>query len=131
MIPIVPVTAYTAAGSPNSTIAVEIRTDYAPYITRVATTLVVTTTNNATNYWTVDVLGINLAFSATTTIATYDSKLDTVNVRALHEGVPSAFVAGFDAAPANRQYVRCRLVKTLAPGDVEFSATLYHRLIIT
>src|SRR4051812_16129428 len=44
-IPIVPVTAYTAAGSPNATIAAQIRTDYAPYITRVATTLVVATTN--------------------------------------------------------------------------------------
>lgn len=102
-----------------------LRTDYAPYFTRVETAATVTAPNNATNYWQVDIITINLAFAAVDVIYAYDTHLDTAGTRTLHATSAPAI-----PNPTNRQFIRGRFTTVLAPGALEMTISAWHRLII-
>jgi len=110
----------------NTFTDVIIRTDYAPYITRVVTGTNPAATNDGSNFWTVTIAGINSARVSSTTIDTFDTHLDTAGAEALRDNAPSS-----SATPTNRTYLRCIGAKTGAPGNMTISHTIYTRLIIT
>lgn len=112
----------TEAYSADGNQLVEIRTDYAPYITRVALTSFVATTNNGSNYWNLNIEGSSLAF-ANSAILTVTTAADAANTYVDKEQAPTS------AEPANRRFLRLRYIKSGTPGNLSFSCTLYARLI--
>jgi hypothetical protein len=102
-----------------------LRTQYAPYFTRVAVTTRVSTTNNATNFWTIGFDCYNISFGAGTTIYTFSTAADTVTAYTDHEGAPST------PAPANNTHLALSIQKTLTPGALRILFQAYYRLIIT
>lgn len=124
MIPVQALTAFPGPGIVAGTITA-LRTDYAPYFTRVETTATVTAPNNATNYWQVDIITINLAFAAVDVVYAYDTHLDTAGTRTLHATSAPAI-----PAPTNRQFIRGRFTTVLAPGALEMTISAFYRLII-
>lgn len=110
--------------SPQDSAIVRLRTDYAPYIVRVSVQAKVNTTNNGTNFWTVDVNGIDTAGASSSSIYSFTTAGDTLATRTAHEA------AATSPTPANAAMVRVTITKTLAPGTIELAASLYHRLII-
>jgi hypothetical protein len=114
-------TLFTANGN---ALASQARSDYAIYVTRVAISTDVLTTNNGTNYWTVTVRGLNAALTATT-LLTFTTAADTVNVFTNHEAAPAT------NTPANRLFFDVLVAKTLTPGNIYTIVTIYYRLIVT
>lgn len=101
-----------------------IRTDYAPWITRVAIITRVDTTNNGSNFWTLNIQGVNTARSASTAIVTALTSVDTVATNTSHETAPAL-------TPANRSFFRLDPRTTGAPGVLTAAVTIYYRLIVT
>lgn len=104
-----------------------IRTDFAPYVTRVVTATAVTAPNSAVSNWLITIQGINTARAAGSTIETFDTSLDTAGVQTLRDNVPASSV------PTNRTYLRCIGQKngaTGTPGNMTISHTIYTRLIV-
>lgn len=126
VLPLVPNRATVAV---NTIWDTTIRIDYAVYLTRVALTTNVATTNNSTNFWTVTLQGVNLALSAATTFYNPNTGTtpDTAGVETDHGGTVSAG----NATPTNRQFLRASVGKTLTPGNLTISCTVSYRLIIT
>ncbi len=120
----IPQTYYTVSGTRG--LLHRLRTDYAPYITRVAISTNADTTNNASNYWTIAIRGINLTDSAATTIDTFNTSADTVNTWTNHERAP-----GSTATPANYYMLDVLATKSGSPGGVTVLVTAYYRLIVT
>lgn len=110
----------------NSLTDILIRTDYAPYVTRVVTATNVTAPNSGAAFWTVTIQGINTARSASNTIETWNTSGDTAGVETLRDNAPNT-----SATPTNRTYIRCIGQKTGAPGNMTISHTIYTKLIIT
>ena len=103
-----------------------IRTDYAPYVTRVSVVSFVATTNNGANYWTVTISGLDGGKTSATTVLAFNTSADLVNNYISHEAAPST------ANPTNRTYWRMGLAITLgAPGVLTVGVALYYRLIVT
>lgn len=103
----------------------DLRTDYAPYFTRVIVTTYVVTTNNGTKYWTLALVGSDATYSANTTIYTFNTSADAADTYVTHEAAPST------PNPANRAHIMTTFVKTSTPGNLLWWATLYYRLIVT
>jgi hypothetical protein len=110
--------------SPQTTNLQDVRFDYAPYITRVTIHTRVSTTNNATNFWSIAIQGINGAVTLSDTIATTDTSANSVASINRVDGAAST------AAPTNRDWFRVQLTKTLTPGAIEMAAQMNYRLII-
>lgn len=100
-----------------------IRTDFAPWITRVAIITRVDTTNNGTNFWTLNIQGVNTARSASTAIVTALTSVDTVATNTSHETAPAM-------TPTNRSFFRLDPRTTGAPGVLTAAITIYYRLIL-
>jgi hypothetical protein len=118
----------TTTASPVSATYSANRTDYAPYVTRAIMATNVATTNNATNYWTVNIRGINGAFSAGTTVIGRNTSSDTVAVWSFVE-TPGGSLS--TQTPANYAYWEIQCTKTLAPGAITVTIQLVYRLIVT
>lgn len=101
---------------------VRVRTDFAIYVTRAALTTRVSTTNDASNYWTVAIDCYNLAFGAGTTVYSFTTAADGTSYTS-HESSPNT-------APTNHTHVDLSVQKTLAPGVLRVIWSLYYRLII-
>lgn len=101
------------------------RTDYAPYVTRVKFISRVNTTNDGSKFWTVALRGINLAYSAATTIYQFTTASDTVNVFTKHEAAAST------PNPSNSEWFDLSGSKTSTPGTLDCAVELYYRLIVT
>lgn len=124
MIPVQALTTFTGPGTVAGTITA-LRTDYAPYFTRVEMTTVVATTNNGSNYWTCELIGVDLPFTSVSVVANPNTSADSVGVRVNH-----AAAAG-SPAPSNRQFVRGRFTTTGSPGQLEITISAWYRLIVT
>ncbi len=105
-------------------IYVPLRSDYAPYVTRVEAVSRVNTTNDATNNWSVLLRGYDLTLAANTTIHSYTTSADTVNVLTEHALAPNG-----TATPTNRRYMRLSTVRNNAPGTLDLLLTAFYRLI--
>lgn len=124
MIPVQALATFTGPGTLAGTITA-LRTDYAPYFTRVEMTTVVATTNNGSNFWTIDLIGIDLPFVNVSLISNPNTSADSVGVRVNH-----AAAAG-SPAPSNRQFIRGRFTTTGSPGQLEITISAFYRLIVT
>lgn len=110
-----------------SAMIVRNRTDYAPYVTRVALTSRVITTNDANNFWSIVFVGYNLSFGAFTTLVTYTTATDTVNAYTTHE-------SALTVAPANNTHFSISITKAGAaanPGTLRLLPAIFYRLIVT
>lgn len=104
----------------------QLRQDYAPYITRVSATVIVATTNNATNFWLIRFRGLILDRSGATTIHDFTTAADGPGGYLLKDAAPTG-----TATPANKNTIQVFVQKTLAPGALTIvSASVAYRLII-
>lgn len=124
MIPVQALATFAGPGTVGGTITA-LRTDYAPYFTRVEMTTAVATTNNGTNYWTVELIGVDLPFTTVSVISNPNTSADAMGVRVNHAAAAGA------PAPSNRQFVRGRFTTMGAPGALEVTISAWHRLIVT
>lgn len=100
------------------------RTDYNLYVTRVAMTTRVSTTNNGTNFWTIAIEGQNQGFSGGTTIYQPDTSADTAGTFTSHEATANVVLTSL-------VHFNLSVQKTLAPGTLRISWAVYYRLILT
>jgi hypothetical protein len=112
------------ASSADSTIAV-IRTDHAPFFTRVVFNSYVATTNNATHYWTFGLASANMSRAGGANIKTFTTSADAPNVTVGHEAAPAT------NNPANYGILYTFLAKTNSPGACLLACSAYYRKIIT
>lgn len=105
-------------------VGIENRTDYAPYITRVAVGRITATTNNLANHWTWSVRGINAGYSAATAIYAANTAADTAGTWAHND------TSSVTTTPANYTRWDVDIAKTGAPGAIILLATIWYRLII-
>lgn len=124
MIPVQALTTFTGPGTLAGTITA-LRTDYAPYFTRVEMTTVVAATNNGSNYWTCELIGVDLPFTSVSVISNPSTIADTVGVRVNHAAAAGA------PTPSNRQFIRGRFTTTGSPGQLEITISAFYRLIVT
>jgi hypothetical protein len=102
-----------------------LRNDLDVYITRVAIKTYVDTTNNGSDYWTLNVWGTNDAEDTNTTILSFTTAADSPSTWTRHDS------AATDATPANNGLFRLNYVKSGAGGDLSVRASVYYRYIIT
>lgn len=118
----------TVAANGNQLIA-PIRTDFAPYITRVAVGWVVAAPNDANNYWAYLLRGVSATYAAATNIHSDNTSGGTAGTWSIGNAAPSA-----TATPANNAALDISYSKAgagAAPGNLTISAALYSRLIVT
>lgn len=111
--------------SPQQTNYVLPRGQYSPYFTRVLIHSQVSGTNNGTNFWTIDVQGVNFSASSSSSIHSITTAADSAGV------VVRRDVGVTTAAPTHRDWMRVLLTKTLTPGAIEVAVTLSYKLVIT
>lgn len=103
-----------------------IRRDYTAFVTRVAITTQVNNTNNASHYYTVEVQSLNTDQTAATTLASFDTRADTVYVLTPHDSAINATVG------VNNFFLGVATTgKTGTPGYIYPTTTIYYRLIVT
>lgn len=100
------------------------RTDHSWVATRVVIITKVATTNDGSNYWTVGLVGKNLALSASTIISAITTASDTAGTWTSHEEAPDTASPG-----ANNQWLNMFVVKTGSPGNIDVYITVYYRLV--
>lgn len=117
----------TAAVSATASAVVpaELRSAYAPYITRCVHTYRVATTNDGANFWTIDVRGANAAYSAATIIHTVTTAAAAASTYTQSDAAPSA-----TALPTNRARLDTLVTKSGAPGNITLWTTVFYRLVI-
>lgn len=103
-----------------------IRQDVAPIIDRITTEYIVQTTNNATNFYTIDIRGVSANYSAASILHTFDTKATAVNTWTSLDATPNV-----SNLPTNRAFFDFNIVKTLTPGTLSIMTTIYYRLILT
>jgi hypothetical protein len=101
-----------------------IRADYAAYITRVAISTNVATTNSGSAYWTVTLKAVFFG-TGVTTVRTFNTSADTHDVWAEHDA------AADTPNPSNAHSFTFYWAKTGTPGALAYSANIYYRLIVT
>jgi len=119
---ILPITNFSANGGSQ---LIGVRTDYQLFGEKIAFWTRVNTTNNGTNFWTVSMRGIDTGVSSGTTLYSFDTSGDTAGIAVQRDVTPTTQV------PTNRTLLDCQFSKTLSPGTLDLTATLYYRLIIT
>lgn len=125
----VPITMFgdqTAAANGNFT-GPELRSDYAPYITRIVTGYHVATTNNGANFWTILLRAYNVAYSAATGIDQFDTSGVAANTWLQDD---TATFSG-TGTPANRARFDLSVTVFGAPGVITVNQVVSYRLIIT
>lgn len=119
-----PITIWTTY-TVNTNLDTVLRTDVAPYVTRVAVVTYVATTNTGANYWSATLQGVNGNQTAGTTVLAFTTASDPVDTFTTHEAAAST------PNPSNRTYWRLALSKTGAPGTLYINAVVYYRSIVT
>jgi hypothetical protein len=114
-----------AATTEGSKSATRIRTDYAPWFTRLAVTTLVATTNNAANYWTIKINSHTKVSGASIAILTFNTSADSADANTDHEQDVTT------NNPSNYGMMWINCTKTLSPGALTAYLTLYYRLIVT
>jgi len=115
--------------SANGTLLVgPLRGAYSIYVTQVTAARFVSTTNNATNYWTIQIRGLTSAYGGGTVIATTDTS-------AIAAGTWSILGASIGTAnPSENAAIDVNVTKSgagAAPGNLILSVTVTYRLIVT
>jgi hypothetical protein len=118
------ITRLTTAGS-GGQITGTVRSDRAIYVSFVTLTLYVYTTNNASNYWSVGIRGINQAVSAATDFYTASTADYGAATFLRFEG------SADPTAPSNRAWFGYYATKTGAPGDLIVRCRISYRMIVT
>jgi hypothetical protein len=118
------ITRLTTAGSGGQTTGT-VRSDRAIYVSFVTLTLYVYTTNNASNYWSVGIRGINQAVSAATDFYTASTADYGAATFLRFEG------SADPTAPSNRAWFGYYATKTGAPGDLIVRFRISYRMIVT
>lgn len=97
------------------------RSDYGIYATRVQFWTYITTTNNGSNYWVMEVTNTG------TVLATFSTVADSANTNLYKSADPATALA------TGRQYWQLRTSNNVGtPGDISFLAcTVSYRLIVT
>ena len=101
------------------------RTDYDFYATRVAFAGSVSTTNDISNYWTIEILGSDLSQSSTTSLVSFDTS--TISADIIHD-YGQDFTTHLSA---NNDYFELSVIKTGSPGSMLYYLSIYYRLVIT
>lgn len=114
----------TFSGSTSYALA-SFRTDYAPYITRLALSYYVATTNNATHNWTVAWRGVSASYGGATTILSQSTSAGAASTWTRVEAGPS------NATPSNNAMLDFAITKNNSPGNLQTVGTLFYRLIVT
>lgn len=96
---------------------------YHAYWTYAAVQTFISPTNDGTNFWTIELQGVNNAIAATTTLASFSTAALAAggNYTALGISTPE---------PANHPFVRAHVTKTGAPSAIALTMTGYYRLVI-
>jgi hypothetical protein len=97
---------------------------YRAYWTYAAVQTFISPTNNATNYWTIELQSVDNSIASTTTIASF-------NTSALAAGGNYTALGITTALPTNRPLTRAHVTKTGAPSSLALTMTAYYRLVIT
>lgn len=118
----VPSTTFTAS---TSYALAAFRTNYAPYVTRLALSYYVATPNNGSNYWDIVWRGINSSYGGATTILSQTTSAGSANTWTRLEAAPST------ANPANNAILDLNITKVGSPGNLQVIGTLFYRLIVT
>jgi hypothetical protein len=95
-------------------------------ITRITMSALIVTTNNASNYWTIQLQAVNDAFTAFTSVMNVTTASMTPNT--YYRGpqpIDSAQIA------VGRSAFRLALTKTGSPGDLRIMLTVHCRFVIT
>ena len=96
------------------------RSDWGIYFTRAHVFLFVSTTNNGTNYWEVEIT------NTATSCGTFSTIADAPNTN-LYKSVTTPVVLA-----SGRQYWQLRTINNVGtPGDLSYQATVFYRLVIT
>jgi len=104
-----------------------LRADYAPYFMYLTAVTRTATTNNGSNYWTVTIEGRDTTFASGSTIGSFNTSADTVNVYTSHDGFTVS-----TANPTNRAHLNINLtVGAGAPGAFLMDFTAFYKLIVT
>lgn len=114
----------TFSGSTSYALAA-FRTNYAPYITRVALSYYVATTNDATHNWTVVWRGVSASYSGATTILSQSTSAGSPSIWTRIEAGPS------NATPSNNAILDFNITKVNSPGNLQVIGTCFYRLIVT
>lgn len=115
----------TISGNTDSgNIPIPAATTYGLYITRATVITNVAATNNGTNYWSIQVQGLNTANSVADVVFSFNTSADSAGTYVVHEGISTA-------VPTNKTWFRTNASKTLTPGNLTYAAALNYRLILT
>lgn len=97
-----------------------------PRIVAVNFGIFVATTNNASNYWTIEIQAVNDAFSTHTSVLT----VTTASIAA-NTNVRTAVAASAPEPGLGRSIYRLGLNKTGSPGDLRIMSSFSYRLVAT
>jgi hypothetical protein len=104
-----------------------LRSDYAPYFTYLSATSRTVTTNSASHYWTVTIEGQSTTFGAGSTIGSFNTSADSVNVYTAHDPITIS-----TPNPTNRTHLNINLtIGAGAPGAISVVFAAFYKLIIT
>lgn len=123
---VIPVVAQTQFASATTTNAVLVSTTDTYRITKITMSAMVATTNNASNYWSIQLQAMNDSFSAFTEVmgVTTASMAPNTYVRAPQTIVNAQIGVG-------RSALRVGLSKTGSPGDLRLALSVHLRFVIT
>jgi hypothetical protein len=113
-----------SANTDSGNIPIPAATTYGVYVTRATVVTNAAATNNGTNFWSIQVQGLNTANSAADVLFTFNTSADAAATYIVHEGINTT-------VPTNKTWVRTNASKTLAPGNLTYAASFNYRLIIT
>lgn len=112
-----------AAGAPNIGFSPAWLTDFDQWIEKLYASTFVATTNNGTNFWTVNLFKVNSAF-ASTSIGSFTTAADTAGVLTKHSATVNALLT-----PATNPIVAIGAAITLAPGAITLAGAYTYRLV--
>lgn len=116
---------YSATNAQVMTVAID-STQSNMWITRAQINTVVITTNNGTNFWTIQPRSRNAAQDAFTNLgSSFTTAADTVDQDSSHSVVIGA------ALTSGHKTLGLQITKTLSPGNLYLIVAFYYRLIVT
>lgn len=118
----IPATTFSAS---TSSALAAFRTDRAPYITRVALSYYVATTNNGSNYWDIVWRGVNSSYAGATSILSQTTSAGSANTWTRTEAAAS------NSTPSNNAILDVNISKVNSPGNLQIIGTCFYRLIVT
>lgn len=102
-----------------------IRTQYLPYVTRISLSSQVLTLSNGTNYYTVTIRGVNVAYNSAVNIHIFNTSADAAGSLIDKDSAPNQ-----TATPNPGAIFDYSIVKTGSPGTLNLYGAFYYRFII-